>query len=382
MQVRNRLKVEVYTGSRTERFGSHVTNTRSYESVHESCEDVTGEDAGDNQPLYIERYERSGGLINGVSASALTGYIWNGYPCAYVTDAYTVSHLSIPGQPSDGSLATSFLARTQPYAAKTQLWEYADELAGYGSLAQRKFGERLGLLRKVAPPQTWRHLKFAARLNLLYQFGIRPLISDIETLLSFQQAVDRRVDQIKRVYGPRGYRRTADLWSGSNVATVSNQIIQSQGSTLTARINKSTSVHVRGHVRWRALFPVQKSDAQLRRMARQSLLGTDFDPYTAWELMPWSWLSDYFLNLGNLVKAAKNMTTITHDAVRIIEHRRTRTFSSNHSLGGGSVTCTPMNIVHETKKRTLAVPTLNAQESILTDGQLSILGSLTVLKGL
>jgi hypothetical protein len=98
--------------------------------------------------------------------------------------------------------------------------------------------------------------------------------------------------------------------------------------------------------------------------------------------MPWSWLADYFLNLGNLVKAAKNLTTITHDAVRIIEHRRTRTISSNHTLGGGSVTCTPMFIVHETKKRTLAVPTLNAQESILTDGQLSILGSLAVLRGL
>jgi len=123
----------------------------------------------------------------------------------------------------------------------------------------------------------------------------------------------------------------------------------------------------------------------LRSMAKKAILGTELDPYTFYELMPWSWLIDYFFNLGTNIKANKNQLTMFHDAVRIMEHTRTRTTTSNHTFkvySTGTVRCTPMYITNETKTRSLATPTINAQETILNNSQLSILGSLGVLRSL
>lgn len=382
MQTRSRAKTSTFTGSRTERYGSHVTNTNSYISLSESCVDVTGDGAGDNQPLTVTRTTRSGGLINGIEASTLSGYIWNDYPCAYVEDSYLTTHLSIPGQPSDGSLATQALARTQPYRAEAVAWEYLENIPQLGSSARDLYRYKLNQLERLVPAKLWRSLDRAAKLNLLYQFGIAPLISDIGTLLHFQKSVDNRVKEIERLYGKRGLRRTLQMWDGSNTTTIASQTIQSQGVLLHARITKTTTVSVRCHVRWRAIFPIQPSDAAMRNRAKRAILGADIDPYVVYELMPWSWLVDYFFNLGSLVKAAKNLTTVTHDTVRVMEHYRTWSSSSNHDTNGSGankITCSPFSVSFETKKRRLAIPTLNAQESLLTGGQLSILGSLVVL---
>jgi len=383
VQTRSRLRLSTYTGYRTEKFGGHVTNGNTYIANSEQCDDVTGINAGDNQPFTVTRIERSGGLINGTEKSNLTGYIWNYYPCAYVEDSWTTSHLSISGQPSNGSLATQLAARTQPFRAEALSWEYMSELSSLGSLARFKYKDALRRLFNFVPMRLFNQLSRAAKYNLLVRFGLIPLISDINVLLQFQKRVDGRVEEMKRLYEKRGLRRTVHLWDGSSHAIVANQTIQSQGVLLHARITKSTTVKLRGHIRWRGIFPVGKTDERLHRMASDAVSGTNLDASAIYNMMPWSWLIDYFLNLGNLIKAGSNSFDVYHEQVRIMEHRRTRTASSNHDWDnqgtGFLITCSPFFVTSESKKRTLATPTLNAQESILTNGQLSILGSLAVL---
>lgn len=381
--TRTRLKTKTFTGSRTERFTPFTTNSNSYVSSSETCVDLAGDGAGDNQAFTVTRETRDGGLINGIEASLLSGYIWNNYPCAYVEDSYLTTHLSIPGQPSDGSLATSALARTQPYRPEMVSWENVEDLGSLLGLIRDLFRNKVQLLERLTSRKAWRSLQRAAKLNLLYQFGIAPAISDLKTLMHFQNSVDHRVKEIERLYGHRGLRRTLHMWDGSNTTTIASQTIQSQGVLLHARIVKTTTVHVKAHVRWRAIFPIHLSDAEMRARAIRAILGSEIDPFTVYELMPWSWLIDYFSNLGQIVKAAKNLTTVTHDSVRIMEHRRTRSSSYNHdTTGSGSnkITCSPMLVTSESKKRRLATPTLIAQETILTGGQLSILGSLLMTK--
>jgi hypothetical protein len=379
MTTRTRLRSSVFTGYRTDNFGSNITISRSYESMHEQCVDDVG--VGDNGPLTITRISRSGGTISGVQPAG--SYTWNNYPCTWVTDVYTITPLAIAGRPTNSFMAASLLARTQPLRVSTVSWEYLNDLHDLGSRAKDEMGRRLGLLKKVAPPAMWRHLKFASRLNLLYQFGILPLISDIETLFKFQKSVDKRIAELKRLYQNTGLRRTVPLWKGSNYTTFHNQTIQSQGVSLSCSVAKLTTSEIRGHVRWHAIVPITPSDEQLRSMAKKAILGLTIDPYTVYELMPWSWLIDYFFNLGTNIKANKNQLTMFHDSVRIMEHIRTRTTTSNHTsktYSTGIVRCSPIFITTESKTRSLATPTVSASETILTNSQLSILGSLGVLK--
>lgn len=384
MAVRNRLRNAVLTGSRTERFSPYRTNTRSYESLYEHCEDTHLDDGGDNLPLTITRVTRSGGLINGTEGSLLTGYIWNDYPCTYWTDPFTINHLSILNQPSDGVLATSAIARTNPSRNQSTLLEYAGELADYGKEAERKFDEGLRGITRKFPRKTFQNLNRLAKLNLLTQFALLPLISDIELLLSFQQAVDKRVDEIERLR-TRGLRRTVDLWEGDTSSSHTNVLIQSQGVTLRCDLNKVTKVSIRGHVRWRCTSNWIQSDALVRAQARKAILGYDLDPTTLYELMPWSWLIDYFTNLGTMVKATRNHFDAVHDVVKIMTHSRTVMTSSNHTTDGGGaniITCTPMHSMREDKRRRPTTPSIGSRIEFLQPAQWSILGSLAVLRGL
>jgi hypothetical protein len=262
--------------------------------------------------------------------------------------------------------------------------EYASELHSAGSQAKDKFGKQLNKLSKHVPHAALKKLKAYARINLMIQFGLMPIISDIKTLLKFQGLVDDRVKEYERLYGPRGLRRTLQLFTGSTMGQVSQATIQSQGVTLHADIHKTTKVEVRGHIRWHANFPLRVSDSELRDTALKAMLGYQLDPYTLYELMPWSWFIDYFSNLGNIVKASRNMLTMRHDAVRIMEHRRTISRSLNHDIevqSGNQITCTPIFVVNETKTRRIVSPIVfNAQDVVLSGQQLSILGSLAVVK--
>nr|UJQ85041.1 MAG: hypothetical protein 1 [Leviviridae sp.] len=380
MSARSRLRTSVYTGYRTEKFGGHVTNSRSYVSLSEQCDDDNG--PGDNSVLTITRTTRSGGLINGIEKSNLTGYIWNDYPCGYMSDPYTTSHLSISGQPANSTLAAQVAARTQPDRSSMVSLEYLSDLQDVGGMVKNKLHNKLRDLYKKIPH--FNGLKRLAKLNLLYQFGIVPLISDIETLLKFQELVDARTKELDRLYnGPRGLRRTLSLWSGSNQSIVSSATIQSQGVSLHARVSKTTTVNIKGHIRWRCNYPLKMSEKALRSKAKKVILGYSLTPSNLYELMPWSWFVDYFTNLGLIVKGANNLFEYNHNAVRIMEHKRTYCSSSNHDtegLGANIIICTPFSVTNETKTRRLASPSIIARDAILTESQLSILGSLSVLR--
>lgn len=380
MAARNRLRQEVVSGTRTERFGAKRTFSNSYLSLYELCGDDAGT-PGDNSIFTVDRIRRSGGLINGDEASNLSGYNFRDYPMPEMTNSGHYSHMSVPGQLSDGTYAAQVAARTQPGRASMVSLEYLSELRDVGSKGYTEFGRRLAKMNKFIDRSRFNKLKKFAKLNLVIQFGILPMLSDLETLVKFTSLVDKRVKEYERLYGPRGLRRTLDLFTGSSVS-VNRNVLLSGGPILRGDITKTTTVNVRGHIRWRSIFPIQPTDQEMRSMAAKTLLGYQLDPATIYELMPWSWFIDYFTNLGSIVKATKNMTTLVHDDVRIIEHRKTVASSSNHTTANnGKITFSQMRWEKEDKTRRATLPTLfNAQDVLLTEAQTSILGSLVVLK--
>jgi hypothetical protein len=379
MAVRTRLTEAGYTGSRTSN-KTGFTEVKGYVSNRGWIEDITL--SGDNQPLTIEKVTRTGGGIYGTQKSQRTGWSWHGTPCTYMNNSYTTSPLNpIFNRPTDNYLATEVIARTNPSRSSTEALEYLGELDSLGSQAERNMAERINRLKRATRGVNWKTLRGAARANLMYQFGIAPLISDIEVLMGFQQLVDKRVEEIERLR-TRGLRRTIPLWNESETQTIRNQIIHSNGVSLRADLTKTTTVQIRGHIRWRATSNWIKSDESMRGAVRDSILGARIDPTSIYELMPWSWLIDYFLNLGTMVKATRNNFDAIHDIVRIMTETTTQVTSSNHTTSGSGnyiVRCEPFTVTSVTKTRRLTTPSISAHTGFLQPAQWSILGSLGVL---
>jgi hypothetical protein len=65
----------------------------------------------------------------------------------------------------------------------------------------------------------------------------------------------------------------------------------------TVRLTETDSVRYRGE------FLAQAATSALDRFARYGFTPSEFLP-TAWELLPWSFLIDYFVNIGDLINAA------------------------------------------------------------------------------
>nr|UJQ85205.1 MAG: hypothetical protein 1 [Leviviridae sp.] len=374
MTIRNRIKVTPYVGERTLK-SNGAKSYDSYSVLSEQCSDEVA--PGDNAPFSVERLQYSGGLISGSGFF----YTWTGYPCLYMTDPYLTTHLTIPSTPSYGSLATSLLARTNPSRPSSAFLEYASEMHTFVPRIKDRMGNGIRNLFRTIKPGAFAALSRIARLNLLVQFGILPMISDIRLLTELQDRVDKRSLEIDRMR-TRGLRRSIDLWKGSAITGPINAFVQSEGTSIHADIEKQTVATIRGHIRWYANASWLKSDQLVKAKLKQAILGYNLDPVTLYEIMPWSWFLDYFTNLGDMIKATRNMFDASHDAPRIMSHLRTESRSYRHTYSEeGDIIMSPIRVIHESKERILTSASLGARVEALTASQLSILGSLAILRG-
>jgi hypothetical protein len=256
--------------------------------------------------------------------------------------------------------------------------EHIGELLSVGPLLKDEFSKRLNKMLKKVPK--FKSLQHLAKMHLMTQFGIVPLLSDVETLMQFQKLVDDRVGEIERLR-TRGLRRTVALWEGTTSGTVNGQLVQSQGASgLSVNLAKLTKVEISGHVRWYANSNWLKSDAAVRNVVKRTIAGYRMDPAAVYELLPWSWLIDYFFNLGTLVKATRNNFDASHDQVRLITRTSTVTTGSWDDANSGTIQVSPFIGTRTSIWRRPATPSLSAQIGFLDGRQLSILGAVSVLK--
>jgi hypothetical protein len=370
--VRNRARTKpAVSGHRWLRGTSNRYYT-SYIPLSETTGDTTG--LGDNFPFTSVKVTRSGGILNGYNSS----YDYVNKPIDWVGNGYSTNHLSLPNSPSAAVLASQTLARTTPNRSSSESLSAILEAREAPKMIQDDRGKALTKLRKVIPPKALSGLGRLAKLNLITQFGILPLISDLETCLDFVRLVDGRVGEIDRLTS-RGLRRTVDLYSDSNtVTTVNNSLSTADLTSLGGRIIKVTTYNIRGHVRWRPSYNYTLSDSQARTLARKVISGFRLDPTSLYEAMPWSWLIDYFSNLGDFVKVNRNVIPCIHDTPRIMYHLRTETSIPTYTNLGANRTLSPWFAVRDEKQRSLVPASLFAGLSFLTEAQTSILGSLAV----
>jgi len=262
----------------------------------------------------------------------------------FQTTKYSCTDASLPvsldrGSPANGG---SYEGRLHAYAWSTSPFPSVDpislvDLHAYGNKARDlvnptnpvvDFGQDIGELRSIhgAPSvplaSTWKdraslfkHLKEPPKkgsdeyLNL--QFGWDPLVKDIraavvashKTLQLLKQYERNRGRVVRRRFNfpdIHSYTKT-DMGSVTPSPSISSGFYDSYFGKLTKETEFTQSTWFSGAFTYYVTPGLSASKVAAYESAMNHLLGTRLTPRLLWELAPWSWLSDWFVDTGSLI---------------------------------------------------------------------------------
>lgn len=122
---------------------------------------------------------------------------------------------------------------------------------------------------------------------------------------------------------------------------------------------------------------------ELRVLARKAVLGLTFDGSSAWQLIPWSWLINWGISIGDWFKANRNIIPAELDSLTLLKHTRseyTGDAQGGPNLGGfgAAWSLSPWQYLVEDKQRIRVTPIPVAHFPFLSGNQMGILGSLAI----
>jgi len=145
---------------------------------------------------------------------------------------------------------------------------------------------------------------------LAYRFGWGPLFSDLGTLLNLADAVEDRKKEILAM-DRNGGRRIARRLGGQsyrvpfggtyNTFTVNSTFL---GTVLQGTYNLTYTEYAWYTAREKLVTNISALSAkEFDSRVFRSLLGVDKPAASIWESLPWSWLVDYFYDVGSMLAA-------------------------------------------------------------------------------
>lgn len=274
--------------------------------------------------------------------------------------------------------ATTLVARSNPSRPTVQLPVTILELRELPDLI-RHIGRHLTITG--LPKGRWgRNL---AESNLAWQFGWAPLFKDLRKLNQFQDHVNQRVKEINKLHSGTGLRRRLTLSDGVSKSSDNSVTVHSTNCTIRCKMESTTSWKRWGTVRWTPDAPIPTTEGAVEAQALKAILGLSLDygniASSTWEAIPWSWLIDWFANVGEYLQTHNNSVPASPSGISICETVNTtktftRTTGDSWVRGGGAT------LSRVTKTRRLGSATLAASLPFLDNRQVSILGSLAVLR--
>jgi len=356
--------------------GVDYQSTGGHPFYEDRVEDVIG-DGNDGHFFDVRKFSK-----NPSPCYLSTPGAWSNCDGFYTTAMRLEQHRSMIflDIPNDAYIGTKTMAGTNPSRPvadiPVSLLELGREITTMGLQWARNCND-LRNSRELRPGNI-------AEQNLIIQFGLLPLISDVKAILEFSSHVDKRTAEIQKMVQQGGiskvYRKKMPF-SGSNTTFDSSL---SQNSTGNGPIIRTTCQVVGkqeawGFAKWEPFgHSLPKDAAALRSLVARAIYGLTFDSSTLWEAMPWSWLIDYGSNIGSYFKAHRN----------IIPARCTQLYVCRHTtidvdFGPGSrdnVVCPPWKAKTEYKtRRPVSFTSPQAHLPFLNGQQMSIIASLGVL---
>lgn len=383
-------------GSVTDGSGNVLGYQSGLLGVLRKCNDTIGNRTGFNN-LYVDYQSTQGGLLSGIRR-----YWATGQPDRYYNDLPVSALSQSMLDPSDHFTLTSLdinayglrvLAKTNPANSEVNVPQFLAELKDLPGMVKTwgdYFKPRNVSKAKDLASLPYTGAKGIANATLSWKWGLAPLISDLRKLLKFQELVEARFKTLDRLRKGETLRKRVNLDHGSKKVKSGRFVVQSWQVLFDGYWDDHLTHEVWGTVQW--YTPnwsglAKATDRELMARAKSTVAGMNSRSATMalWELVPWSWLADWFSNVGDIIAACGNSTDLQFQGLCIMQHMTaTRQLRHNYlHWYDYELELQPL-VVHREKKYRfanvfpIAFPSLRLP--VLTNSQLSIVGSLGVLR--
>jgi hypothetical protein len=216
---------------------------------------------------------------------------------------------------------------------------------------------------------------------LSWQFGWKPLVSDLRGMLDFARVTDKRLRSLKKLQQSGSI--TGQI-SGPSNSGGSNTVKTIDGAQ-SARVITTTQVTSWASVRW--LYKpgsLPRSDSDLVTKARNLAYGLDPSQITqnVWQAIPWTWLINWFTGIGDFIVASNNKVAIVSQSNGCVMIHTQGSCAIRKNSALGNITITQVGGNTNWKSRGVApITVFNASVPFLSEGQLGILGALFAQRG-
>lgn len=298
-----------------------------------------------------------------------------------------------PSYPADSDLVTHALAVSNPNRPIADIGMIAQDIFEFPKLARDIFAFAVGAITNPTSLMRARGKEY-----LTYEFGLQPTIDDLKISLDFVQAMDKRLKMLKSLRS-KGLSRTTRFGDhgggkGPNAPPphyegpskhFSVYALNLYGPSPKVSFDSYRKVEVWVSTKFKlndSSF-LKHPSADPITAARALLdLGANQAP-EIWELMPWSWLINWFSNIGDIFAAGRNSLDTTCTEACLMTH--TMNYLSNVVVSdtagftGISLNQGNSGVWQERKTRKVFVnpqPSLSFHLPFLDGGQLSILAAL------
>jgi hypothetical protein len=165
--------------------------------------------------------------------------------------------------------------------------------------------------------------KNIAKVNVIAQFGILPIIRDVLTLLTFAKAVNNREKYLSNL----SRRETSVSRRLGQDEIQLTKVVQGiwplvlDADLERNRINMSGKITREYWYSARVQLDTELTPREIRSAAFDAvhgLSGPSLD--AAWQLLPWSWLIDYFSTIGDILAANRGGIPWSYKALNLMCH--------------------------------------------------------------
>lgn len=213
-------------------------------------------------------------------------------------------------------------------------------------------------------------------------FGVIPLVADIQAILSLTDSIAARQEQLRKLsQGPQKERLTLATREVQGESPLSTFLYSGHIGYLKRKTRRRVWAVKTHHIESNPLKPPPKYDTSYVRR----LISSASSVATLWELLPWSWLVDYFVGIQNMIGAANGNRIpgykVTSLCVCIETDTDIEILSQGRAArwGGGTFHPGHVDILSQTRRVFPdPSPSFPRVKGYLTSGQLSIIGQLTL----
>jgi hypothetical protein len=336
MVARNRTRsVNVATGPATWE-GTGLAPVGQNYLMQEYCDDVVGNRRGEN-PFYHYRFSGVNWINRGKTGST-PGFRWNYNGLVNSGNPGFLGNLTTP--PSDYVALEMARARTNPNNPDVDIPVLVFEMKDIPRLIKQA-GDLIlygrGLLNNGYAALNRMPYR-AADAYLGYEFGLSPLVRDLQKTVGVAGLIAKRLKTLDQLYhgGGSTYSKSATVWSEHVYGPPSSYYLSSlYAESNVFSFKEHTEYKKWVSFKWKPTSPPPLTPQDKLALARRLVFGLDLSFATIWEAMPWSWLIDWFTIGGDIVRSTRNTVPVTASGSCVMTQRRALWQIGNRVAGSG-----------------------------------------------